>query len=428
MAIAKNISPPPHVFLHPTYQSISFTLFARMSEIGNRMSNDFLLSSFDSIARYDFSFPQKVPLMYNRKTLLFQKQGFLARGKRGMASSSSTSWLDQESTNPIPTLSETFTDDSRIVAYVGDAAEFLRTLPSGFATLIITSPPYNVGKEYEISTKIHEYLQAQAKIIDELVRLVHQNGSICWQVGNYVKDGEVFPLDIFYYDIFKNKGLKLRNRIIWRSNHGLHMSRRFSGRYETILWFTKSDDYLFNLDPVRVPSKYPGKRNYKGPHKGKPSGNPLGKNPADIWEIVAAQWEEEIWEIPQVKSAHPEKTIHPAQYPIELVERCVLALTNEDDWILDPYCGVGSSLIAGLKQHRKVVGCDKEARYIEIAKKRITDFYQGKLPIRPIERELYLPQGKVSKVPEEWKAGNVKHVYDSDVKLVPRLFESVEED
>ncbi len=243
--------------------------------------------------------------------------------------------------------------------------------------------------------------------------MLHPNGSICWQVGNYVEDGEVFPLDILYYALFKEKGLKLRNRIVWRYNHGLHMSRRFSGRYETILWFTKSDDYLFNLDLVRIPSKYPGKRNYKGPNKGKPSGNPLGKNPADIWEIVAEQWQEEIWEIPQVKAAHPEKTVHPAQYPIELVERCVLALTQEEDWVLDPYCGVGSSLIAGLKQGRKVIGCDKEADYIGIAKERIKAFYQGNLPMRPIERELYAPQGKVSKVPEEWKTGDIKHVYDN---------------
>jgi adenine-specific DNA-methyltransferase len=121
-----------------------------------------------------------------------------------------------------------------------------------------------------------------------------------------------------------------------------------------------------------------------------------------------------VWEIPQVKAAHPEKTIHPTQYPIELVERCVLALTDEHDWVLDPYCGVGSSLVAGLKHNRRVIGCDKEEKYIEIAKGRIADFYKGVLPMRPIERELYKPQGKVSKLPEEWKTGEVKHVYSAE--------------
>ena len=189
-------------------------------------------------------------------------------------------------------------------------------------------------------------------MIDELVRILRNEGSICWQVGNFVEDSEVFPLDIFYYGIFKKKRLKLRNRIVWHFGHGLHASKRFSGRYETVLWFTKSDDYVFNLDNVRVPAKYPGKRHFKGENKGKPSGNPLGKNPSDIWEFAAQEWENELWDIPNVKANHPEKTIHPCQFPIELVERCVLALTNENDWVLDPYCGVGSALIAGLIQQK----------------------------------------------------------------------------
>jgi hypothetical protein len=135
-------------------------------------------------------------------------------------------------------------------------------------------------------------------------------------VGNYISKGEVFPLDVFYYSIFKNHGLKLRNRIIWHFGHGLHSSKRFSGRYETILWFTKSDTYTFNLDSVRVKSKYPSKRHFKGPKKGEYSSNPKGKNPSDIWEIVLRDWENEIWNIPNVKANHVEKTEHPCQYPI----------------------------------------------------------------------------------------------------------------
>lgn len=174
--------------------------------------------------------------------------------------------------------------------------------------LIITSPPYNVGKEYEVKISIEKYLQTQENIIEQLVRVLSNKGSICWQVGNYVEKGEIFPLDIYYYQIFKQFKLKLRNRIIWHFGHGLHASKRFSGRYETILWFTKTDNYIFNLDNVRVPSKYPGKLHFKGPKKGLPSGNPKGKNPSDIWEIVSNDWEEELWNIPNVKSNHPEKT------------------------------------------------------------------------------------------------------------------------
>src|SRR5690606_32891781 len=207
----------------------------------------------------------------------------------------------------------------------GDCQDKLISQPDGKFDLIITSPPYNIGKSYETKGSIESYLSNQKKIIEQLVRLLSDKGSICWQVGNYVNNGEVFPLDIFYYNIFKDLGLKLRNRIIWHFGHGLHASNRFSGRYETILWFTKTDNYIFNLDDVRVPSKYPGKRHFKGPKKGQLSGNPKGKNPSDIWEIIIQDWENELWNIPNVKSNHPEKTEHPCQYPIELVERCILA-------------------------------------------------------------------------------------------------------
>lgn len=305
----------------------------------------------------------------------------------------------------LPEISEIYSKKHRIVLHQGDTYEFLKTIPSNTATLIITSPPYNIGKKYETKTSIELYLEQQKKVIDELIRILWYKGSLCWQVGNFILNSEIFPLDIFYYDIFKNKGLKLRNRIIWHFGHGLHASKRFSGRYETILWFTKSDQYVFNLDSVRVPAKYPGKRHYKGINGGKPSGNPNGKNPSDIWEFIAHEWEKEVWDIPNVKANHPEKTIHPCQFPIELVERCVLALTNEDDWMLDPYCGVGSALIAGLKHNRRVIGCDKELEYVKIAKERIYSFSEGTLKIRPLGKPVHVPNGneKVAQVPEEWK-------------------------
>lgn len=298
-----------------------------------------------------------------------------------------------------------FTPDAEIVLFHGDVSDFLAQIPDRSVALIVTSPPYNLGKEYENRVAIERYLQDQAQVIRQLYRILRDDGSICWQVGNFVEDGEVFPLDILYYPIFKSLGLQLRNRIIWRFGHGLHASRRFSGRYETILWFTKTDRYIFNLDAVRVPAKYPGKRHYKGPNKGKPSGNPLGKNPSDVWEIVVRDWEEAFWDIPNVKSNHPEKTIHPCQFPIELVERCVLALTNEGDWVCDPYMGVGSALVAALMHSRRAMGCDKEEKYVEIARQRILAYFNGTLRYRPLGKPVYQPTGweKVSQIPKEWK-------------------------
>ncbi len=298
-----------------------------------------------------------------------------------------------------------FDPDAEAVIAEGDCLESLRALPDDFAKLIITSPPYNIGKVYEKATKLTEYLASINPVIDELVRVLSPEGSLCWQVGNCVENGEVFPLDIFYYPFFKEHGFKLRNRIVWHFEHGLHASKRFSGRYETLLWFTKGDSYTFNLDPVRVPSKYPGKTYFKGEKRGQPSGNPLGKNPADIWRIVAQDWEQELWNIPNVKANHPEKTIHPCQFPIELVERCVLAFTNEDDWVLDPFSGVGSALLAALKNGRRAIGCEKETEYVEIAKDRIADLRSGKLRYRQLGKPVHQPTGreKVAQIPMEWK-------------------------
>jgi adenine-specific DNA-methyltransferase len=286
----------------------------------------------------------------------------------------------------------------------GDCLTVLNKIEDGKFDLILTSPPYNIGKSYETKTSIEKYLETQEVIIEELVRTLSEKGNICWQVGNYVDKGEVFPLDIFYYQIFKKQGLQLRNRIIWHFGHGLHASNRFSGRYETILWFSKTDNYIFNLDNVRVPSKYPGKRHFKGPKKGQVSGNPLGKNPSDIWEIIQQDWDKEMWNIPNVKSNHPEKVEHPCQFPIELVERCVLALTEENSWVLDPFSGVGSTVIGAIKNNRNAIGIEKEDAYCKIARQRINELKGGTLKFRPINKPIHKPTGndKVSRVPKEW--------------------------
>lgn len=292
-----------------------------------------------------------------------------------------------------------------VIIGCNDVLDFLKDIKEPIATLIVTSPPYNIGKIYEKRSELDNYLDWQYEVLKECNRILKANGSICWEIGNYIEKGEVFPLDVYFYNILKNKlKLKCRNRIIWHFGHGLHASKRFSGRYETILWFTKSDDYVFNLDAVRIPSKYPGKTHYKGPKKGKPSCNPLGKNPSDVWQIICQEWEDELWDIPNVKSNHPEKTIHPCQFPIELIERLVLALTNEGDIVFDPFCGVGSSLIASILHNRRAIGVDKEELYIKICYERLISAYRGTLKRRYIGTPIYEPKGteKVTQIPKEW--------------------------
>ncbi len=260
-----------------------------------------------------------------------------------------------------------------------DNLEFMGRLQDGLIKLVVSSPPYNLGKNYEVRTSLEKYLEAQERVVSECVRVLHPQGSICWQTGNYVHNGEIVPLDAVLYPVFLKHGLKLRNRIVWHFGHGLHSTNRLSGRYETISWWTKSDDYTWNLDQIRVPSKYPGKRHFKGPNTGKLSGNPRGKNPSDVWEF------------PNVKNNHPEKTIHPCQFPVELVERLVLSMTNERDAVFDPYMGVGSSLVAALMHGRDAYGCDIGPDYVEIARQRIRQLYEGTLRTRPMGKPIYDP-------------------------------------
>ncbi|WP_353573313.1 site-specific DNA-methyltransferase [Candidatus Albibeggiatoa sp. nov. BB20] len=287
-----------------------------------------------------------------------------------------------------------------------DTLDLLKTIPDKSIELIVSSPPYNLGKSYENRQCFKTYLGFQKKVIEECYRILKPEGNFCWQVGNYIDKGEVFPLDIYYYDIFKfDLNMKLRNRIVWHFGHGLHASKRLSGRYETILWFSKSDDYIFNLDPVRIPSKYPGKRHFKGDKKGQLSGNPKGKNPSDIWEILNDDFDSCLWDIPNVKSNHPEKTIHPCQYPIELVERLILSMSNEQGIVFDPFMGVGSTLLAALLHNRRAIGVDKEKQYCDIAESRIKSLVEGKLKKRQLGKSVHKPSGKISQQPMEWQVG-----------------------
>lgn len=285
-----------------------------------------------------------------------------------------------------------FKKTAKATVFLGDRLDLLSQIPKESARLIVTSPPYNIGKAYERKISIDKYLREQEKTIKKCVEVLAPNGSICWQVGNHVND-EIYPLDTLLYPIFKKFGLHLRNRIIWHFGHGLHCKKRFSGRYETVVWFTKSDDYVFNLDPVRIPQKYPGKKAYKGKNKGKFSGNPLGKNPSDVWEI------------PNVKSNHIEKTGHPCQFPIELIERLVLSMTNEGDLVVDPYLGAGTSICAAILHNRRGAGADTFKEYIDISKQRVKQAIEGSLQRRPLGKPVHKPtkNGELSTTPKEFE-------------------------
>lgn len=242
------------------------------------------------------------------------------------------------------------------ILFCGNCEDYLdhwiqrKTQP--FIDLVFTSPPYNLGKPYEERVALEEYLAWQERIITKTLKLLKPSGSLVWQVGNFVSNGHISPLDIELVPVFRRLGMQLRNRVVWHFGHGLHCKRRFSGRYEVALWFTRSDSYTFNLDAVRVPSKYPNKKHFKGPKKGELSGHPAGKNPEDFWYWAA--WDN----IPNVKSNHVEKTEHSCQFPIGLAERFVLALTNPGDLVFDPFAGIASAACAAVIHRRHHHSCE----------------------------------------------------------------------
>lgn len=307
-------------------------------------------------------------------------------------------------------IADTYTPDAAVTLFLGDRLALLEQIAraGSKAELIVTSPPYNIGKEYEEQTSLEKYVEGQRQTIEACLEILSPSGSICWQVGHYIesssRDKEAFPLDLVLYPVFKDLGLKLRNRIVWHFGHGLHEKVRFSGRHETILWFTwDTEEYTFNLDPVRVPQKYPGKRAYSGPRKGELSGNPKGKNPSDVWEM------------PNVKANHCEKTEHPCQFPVALIERLLLAMTNEGDLVVDPYIGVGTTAVAAYRNGRRSAGADTEARYLEIARERLREAEQGSLRVRPLNKPVYKPnpRSSVAQVPEEWQEGSNAPLFES---------------
>lgn len=251
--------------------------------------------------------------------------------------------------------------------FEGDCLTLLRALPDESVDLAVTSPPYNIGKGKERRRSLDHYLHDQRAVLTECKRILKPTGSVFWQVGSYTNAGVHVPLDVKIFQILEDLDLIPRNRIVWIRQHGLHGKRRFSGRYETVVWFTKGAEYKFFLDPIRVPQKYPEKKEWeKGKNHGTLTSDPMGKNPGDVWAFR------------NVKHNHEEQTIHPAQFPEDLVERILLATTEEGDIVLDPYMGSGTTAIVAKRYGRAFVGAEIESDYVALATRRLSGEPDGK--------------------------------------------------
>jgi adenine-specific DNA-methyltransferase len=241
----------------------------------------------------------------------------------------------------------------------GDCLQLLRGLPDGSVDLIVSSPPYNIGKEYEARRALQHYLAEQSVVLHECARVLRSTGSIFWQVGAFSDSGSLIPLDVRFFPILEDCGLIPRNRIMWVRQHGLHANRKFSCRHESILWFTKGERHKFKLDEIRVPQKYQNKKAWTGEKKGQLTCNPDGKNPGDIWIFR------------NVKHNHEEQTIHPCQFPEDMIARVVLAVTDPGDLVFDPYMGTGTVAVVARDHGRHFLGAELDPKYHAVAQRRL---------------------------------------------------------
>ena len=251
-------------------------------------------------------------------------------------------------------------EDQDVLLYHGDSLELLKHMKP-MVNLTVTSPPYNIGKEYEAVRPLEEYVIWSQEWISLVHRCTSPNGSFWLNLGYVsVEDrAKAIPLP---YVLWNTIPFFLIQEIVWNYGAGVAGRLFFSPRNEKFLWYVKNpENYVFNLDSVRDPDvKYPNQKK-----NGKLKCNPLGKNPTDVWQI------------PKVTSgasrSSKERTPHPAQFPIALISRIINASSNAGDIVLDPFVGSGSTIEAAIRNGRRVVGIEANRTYIETAIRRIKE-------------------------------------------------------
>ena len=235
-------------------------------------------------------------------------------------------------------------------------------LPSGIFDLVITSPPYNIGKEYENVMSIEDYLEWTNRWVVETCRLLGDHGALLLNLGYVTVEskGRAVPLPYLLWDKIP---LYLNQEIIWNYSAGVACKNYLRPRNEKILWYVKDKDhYVFNLDAIRDPNvKYPNSRRH-----GKPRVNTLGKNPSDVWEIAKVTT--------GANRSSAERTSHPCQFPTDLIDRLVLGFSHKESVVFDPFVGSGTTIESCIRHGRYCVGIEIREDYCEIAVRRIREY------------------------------------------------------
>jgi len=249
--------------------------------------------------------------------------------------------------------------------YRADCLEWMPKLSNEIFDLTITSPPYNIGKEYEAALPLADYIDWCAKWIAEIHRLTKPDGAFWLNLGYISIPGQAKAIPIPYL-LWDRIPFFLIQEIIWNYGAGVAGRKFFSPRNEKFLWYVKNEmDYTFNLDDVRDPDvKYPNQKK-----NGKIKVNPNGKNPSDVWQFK---------KVTSGKNrASKERTPHPAQFPEDVIERIIKASSNPGDLIFDPFLGSGTTALTALRLGRSVIGVEIQADYCDIAASRIDNYLRA---------------------------------------------------
>lgn len=256
-------------------------------------------------------------------------------------------------------LGKPYFENKNFILYNDDCTELLDKIPKESIDTTITSPPYNIGKEYEKVKPVEEYVNWCESWIKQIYDVTKPTGNFLLNVG-YLEIPNVGRNVPITYLLWDKTPFYLIQELIWNYGAGVTCKKILSPRNEKILWYVKNkEDYTFNLDPIRDPNvKYPNSKRH-----GKSRVNPLGKNPSDVWQIA---------KVTSGKNrSSKERTGHPAQFPNELIEKFVKGFSNPGDIILDPFIGSGTTAEMALMNNRKCVGIEIREDYCEIAVDRI---------------------------------------------------------
>lgn len=262
-------------------------------------------------------------------------------------------------------LGEPYFETDDVLLYNGDCVTLMERLPGNTIDLTVTSPPYNIGKEYENTMPLNEYLIWCEHWINQIHRICSLAGSFWLNLGYQSVSGKAKAIPIPYL-LWDRVPFFMIQEIVWHYSAGVAGRKFFSPRNEKFIWYVKNaKTYTFNLDDVRDPNvKYPNQKK-----NGKIKVNSLGKNPSDVWEI------------PKVTSgknrASKERTPHPAQFPEAVIQRIIKASSNPCDIVLDPFLGSGTTAVVAAKLGRKTIGFEINREYCELAIERLESYLKN---------------------------------------------------